>query len=110
MGDKTPVRIRPVADADLEEALDYLAGERPASVAALLDEFERAVERLGQFPRAGSTRIGELAEIPALRTLPLDRFPYLLLYLERDDYVDVVRLLHTSRDILAVLLQESLGE
>ncbi|MGY8526072.1 hypothetical protein L0937_12675 [Paracidovorax citrulli] len=51
-----------------------------------------------------------MAEIPAVRSLSLDRFPYLLFYIERDDYVDVVRFLHTSRDIPAVLLQESLGE
>ena len=110
MGDPKPVRIRPAADADLDAALDYLAERRQASVAALLDEFERAVEQLGDFPQTGSTRIGEWVQIPLLRSLPLDRFPYLLLYFERDDHVDIVRFLHTSRDIPAVLQEESLDK
>jgi toxin ParE1/3/4 len=40
-------------------------------------------------------------EIPALRCWQLERFPYLVFYVERDDHIDVWRVLHGHRDIPA---------
>jgi toxin ParE1/3/4 len=34
-----------------------------------------------------------------LRCWPIDRYPYLVFYVERDDHVDVWRVLHQQRDI-----------
>jgi toxin ParE1/3/4 len=36
---------------------------------------------------------------PDLRCWPLARFPYLVVYVEHADHIDVWRLLHTRRDI-----------
>ena len=42
----------------------------------------------------------------ALRSWPLRGYPYLVFYVERDDHVDVWRLLHAERDIPAWLRED----
>lgn len=37
--------------------------------------------------------------MPGLRLLPLRRYPFLIFYFERDDHIDVWRILHAERDI-----------
>ena len=41
--------------------------------------------------------------IPGLRFWPLTRFPYLVFYVEREDQLDVLLVLHAKRDIPAWL-------
>lgn len=101
-----PVHIRPAADADLDNAIAYLLVQRPSSAAELLDCFEKAVEQLGRFPQSGSPRLGQWINLPALRSMVLRGFPFLLFYIERDDHLEVVRLLHASRDLPAILADD----
>lgn len=45
--------------------------------------------------------------IPGLRFWPLTRFPYLVFYVERDDHIDIWRVLHEQRDIPAWLVTDT---
>jgi toxin ParE1/3/4 len=45
--------------------------------------------------------------VTGLRFWPLNKFPYLVSYVEREDHVDVLKLLHTQRDIPAWLTDDS---
>lgn len=62
---------------------------------------EAALRHIGTFPKTGSTRYAALLKLDALRFWPIDGFPYLLFYLERDTHLDVWRILHAQRDIPA---------
>ncbi len=42
-----------------------------------------------------------------LRTWPVPKFPYLILYFERQDHVDVWRILHGARDLQSILDDEA---
>ncbi len=42
-------------------------------------------------------------DLPGLRCWPVKRYPYLVFYVERDDHIDVWRVLHGQRDIPAWL-------
>jgi len=44
-------------------------------------------------------RYGHELGLAGLRAWPLSHYPFLVFYLERDDLVDVWRVLHTRRDI-----------
>lgn len=100
----TPVRFRDLATADLESAVDYYLGEAGNDIALrFVDAVERAAQRAGNSPQLGSLRFAYELGLPGLRVLPVDRHPYLMFYVERDELVDVWRLLHTSRDIPATL-------
>ena len=98
------VVLRERANRDAEEAVDYYlrdAGERTARRFVLA--LERAFAQVAVHPAAGSSRYAHELSLPSLRVWPLRRYPYLLFYVERDDHVDVWRLLHAERDIPAWL-------
>ncbi len=99
-----PLRLRPAARSDVRSVTTHYAAEAGEPVAL---EFVAAVERafahLRAHPTSGSLRYERLTGLPGLRAWPIRRFPYLLLYFERPDHLDVARLLHMSRDIPALL-------
>ena len=43
-------------------------------------------------------------DLPGLRFRMLKRYPYIVFYVERDDHIDVWRVLHGQRDIPSWLL------
>ncbi|MBB2929020.1 plasmid stabilization system protein ParE [Paraburkholderia silvatlantica] len=45
-------------------------------------------------------------DIPGLRSWPLDRYPHVIFYIERKDYVEVWRVLNGKRDIPSWLLND----
>lgn len=98
------VVLRERANRDAEEAVDHYlleAGERAAL--AFIDALERACDHVARPPATGSTRHAHELDLPGLRSWPLRGYPYLVFYVERDDRVDVWRLLHAQRDIPAWL-------
>jgi len=98
------VVLRERADRDAEEAVDHYvreAGERIAL--GFVDALERACAHIARHPAAGSSRHAHELNLPGLRAWPLKRYPYLLFYVERDDHVDVWRLLRAERDVSAWL-------
>jgi toxin ParE1/3/4 len=54
-------------------------------------------------PGIGSPTLGKVLGIPALRTWQVMKFPRVWLYFERDDHVDIVRLLGERQEIAAIL-------
>lgn len=101
------VRLRERAVSDIEQAVDYHLAEADIEVALrLVDAIERAIGQISRSPQAGSLRFSYELEIPGLRVRPLTRFPYLVFYVVRDDVVDVLRILHTRRDIPSAMGDE----
>ena len=88
------------AQQDTDEAIDYYLeeGAGPAAL-AFIDALEQAFAHLGRHPAIGSLRYAHELNLPGLRCWPLRRYPYLIFYVERDDHVDVWRVLHAERDI-----------
>ncbi|MGH9831991.1 MAG: type II toxin-antitoxin system RelE/ParE family toxin [Blastocatellia bacterium] len=84
----------PEAAEDLLEIWQYTADDNEAAADKLLDEIDRASKMLARNPQAGRDR-PELA--PRLRSFPVGR--YILFYRPIDDGVEIVRVLHGSRDI-----------
>ena len=104
-----PVQFRDLANVDLDLAADYYVANADVAVALrFVDAVEAASRRVGKNPALGSPRFAYELSIPSLRAMPVDRFPYVLFYIEREDVVDVWRMLHTGRDTPATL-QDSDG-
>jgi len=53
--------------------------------------------------QASEPVLGKILDIPGLRTWRVTKFPLLWFYFERDDHLDVVRLLGERQDIAAIL-------
>lgn len=95
-----PVVARAQATQDIEAAIDHYLSENAADAAmGFVDALEQAYRHLGLHAATGSPRYGHALGIPSLRSWPLTRYPFLVFYVEAADYIDVWRVLHTSRDI-----------
>jgi toxin ParE1/3/4 len=92
-----PVVFRPAAVEDFAQAIKFYERER----AGLGDRFARAVEALSlsisDRPNSGSPRYGHL--ISNLRARRVETFPYIIFYIEHDLVIDVIRVLHSKRDV-----------
>lgn len=95
-----PVVPRARAEQDVEGAIDYyLSGNAPEAALGFIDALERAYSHIGRHPATGSTRYAHELNLPGLRFWPLQKYPHLVFYIERNDHVDVWRVLHGQRDI-----------
>ncbi|HEX4607134.1 MAG TPA: type II toxin-antitoxin system RelE/ParE family toxin [Urbifossiella sp.] len=92
------------ATADLGDLVDhYLRNAGPATALRFIDQAERAFAQLLAMPKVGAL-LG-LDELPYedIRRWHVDGFPHLIsLYREVADGVEIIRVLHTSRDIPAL--------
>lgn len=101
---RNPPILRDLARRDVEAAVDFYAAEAGEQVALrFVDALEGALRSIGRHPAAGSPRFGQDLDLPGLRTRVLNGFPYLVFYIEREDRVDIWRVLHAHRDIPAWL-------
>ena len=66
-----------------------------------IDALEQAYTHISRHPGTGSPRHGHELDLPGLRSWTLSRYPYLIFYIERQDHIDVWRVLHGQRDIPA---------
>ena len=99
-----PAHLRPQAETDLVEAVRHCATEGSVELAErMLDAALAALKPIERMPGMGSPRLGQLCEIPGLRSWRVTDFPMQWLYFEAEDHLDVVRLLGDRQDIIALL-------
>lgn len=72
-----------------------------------IDALELANAYIARHPGTGSPPYAHALSLPGLRSWPLTRYPYLVFFIERDDHIDVWRVLHGQRDIPAWLDTET---
>jgi toxin ParE1/3/4 len=96
-----PAVLRPQAERDFESNIDYHP-EADAPLTALAERFfaaaDTALHQIERRPGMGSLRIGELRGVPLLRSWPVKGFPLQWFYFERENDLDVVRLLGDRQD------------
>lgn len=94
------------ADDDIAHAVAYYVQAGTADAAlGFIDALENASDLLVEHPSIGSPRFGVEVGIAELRGLALQRYPYIAFYTVDADAVRIHRVLHTSRDIPAQLLE-----
>jgi toxin ParE1/3/4 len=89
---------RPEAESDLDEIWWYIAQDSPNNADRFLDRIQERCLALSGFPQMGANR-EELKK--GLRSQPVGN--YLIFYFPLEDGVDVVRVIHGSRDIDSLL-------
>ncbi len=93
---------RELARQDVDEAIQYYADEAGEGAAlGFVDALEQAYRLIAARPATGSPLHGHALGLPGLRSRRLKRYPYMIFYIDRDDHVDVWRVLHEQRDIPA---------
>lgn len=77
---------------DLKSAKDYIAQENPMAAQKIVQRIRNKVFLLSEQPG-----IGRLGRVPNTRELIVDKTPFILPYRVRDNKIEILRLLHTSR-------------
>lgn len=95
------VTRRPLAAADIFELWDHIAEDSIEQADRWADKLDDAFRLIASQPLMGRAR-GELAA--DLRSFPFGR--YVIFYAPITDGIDVVRVLHSARDIDAVFAEE----
>jgi plasmid stabilization system protein ParE len=88
------VRYSPRAVQDLAGIADYLAQRSPAGARAVESAIRSTVRLLEAFPGSGRA----LEQRPAVRVVPVTRYPYLVFYASADDSVVVLHVRHGARE------------
>jgi toxin ParE1/3/4 len=98
--------VRPAANADIEAIVDYLRQRNPLAAVRFVEAAQATFEYLAEMPRA-YPRLGcDDPRLADVRRRPLTGafHRYLVFYRVTDeDDVDVVRVLHSARDIVRIL-------
>ena|SRR5438105_2279967 len=87
-----PVALRPEARRDAQEARDYLETQRSGLGQAFLDRLNETLARIGDMP--------ELYGViwRNVRAARLRKFTYVVYYRVHRDHVEVLAVMHGSRD------------
>jgi toxin ParE1/3/4 len=88
---------RPQASEDIAEIWDRIADDDLVAADRWLDRLDRQLRLLATQPLMGRAR-DDLAE--GVRSFPMGR--YVVYYMPVDEGIDVVRVLHSARDIDAL--------
>ena len=102
-----PVELRPQALRDQQGEVRYYRKEGGSRVAVkVANATNAALDQIELDPGIGSPTLGKHLGIPGLRTWRVPKFPLLWCYFEREDHLDVIRLLGERQDIAAILGDE----
>ena len=98
------VRLTEAARNDIETIIDYYLLEAGVEVAlSFTRAWQSTLSVLARHPGIGSPRFAREVRIEGLRVWSLRGFPHLVLYLLDDDGPEVIRILHSARDIPSTL-------
>ncbi len=77
---------------DLKSAKDYIAQDNPLAAQKIVRRIRDKVSLLSDQPG-----IGRPGRVPNTKELVVDRTPFILPYRVRDNNIEIIRVLHTSR-------------
>lgn len=96
--------LRSGARQDIARVLDwYESNAGPEVALSFLEAVEKAAAHIVAFPESGSPIWQTTAAMKDLRAWPIKGFPHLVFYLDNARGPDVIRVLHSARDIPAHL-------
>lgn len=101
------VLIKPRAYLDLDELAAWIQQDDPKSALRLLEQAESTFDALAEMPGTGIPYRVRNPRLASLRCSPIRGFPnHLVFYLPIVGGIDVIRVLHGSRDLPRILEQE----
>jgi len=89
--DQRPVELHPAAIDEARAAREWYAARSPAAGAAFGAELDRAIEAIAAAPERWATYLH------GTRRYLMNRFPYLVVYREAPDRVQVIAVAHGRR-------------
>lgn len=98
------IDVSRAARADLREIWSYIGQDSSRSARRFLLAAEKLALKLAEFPELGARFEIDHPELEGMRVFPIPRFKkYLMFYRNREDEIEVVRVIHGARDLPAIL-------
>jgi plasmid stabilization system protein ParE len=85
--------IRPFAEVDIADAAVWYDEQQPTLGHDFLSELESTIAAAAEHP----LRHPRLRQKPEVRRILMQRFPYRVFFIRRDDAIVVFRVLHSAR-------------
>jgi toxin ParE1/3/4 len=100
------VRVRPRADSEIDALADFIALDDLSAALRFMDATLEAFAQIGEQPGIGFLRFAHLPMLESLRVCPVPGFEnHLVFYIERQVYIDVIRVLHSVRNLPVALAE-----
>lgn len=104
---KWRLALKPQADRDITTHFEYIAKDNLEAAIRFYEATFRAFDVLQTNPHIGPSRDFENPQLKDIRIWFVRGFEkYLIFYRAKDDLVEIVRLLHSARDIDGILSGE----
>lgn len=87
------VTLRPAAEADVLAAVEYYDDAEPDLGDQFIDGLDRLLLRLSEFPRSAQ----QVEGFNAVRRALLRRFPFAVFYVEGEDELVILRVIHAAQ-------------
>ena len=99
--------IQPKASQDLDDHFAYIAENNFEAALQFFDSARSTIAQLAKMPGIGSPYSTKNPRLQGLRKWAVKDFrKYLIFYFERDNAIEVVRILYAARDINGILDSE----
>jgi toxin ParE1/3/4 len=102
----SPSLLTPQAWQDALEITEYIALDNPEAAARFVPALEATCATLVALPGMGSVRTFRSTDLTEVRILPVTDFEhYLIFYVTLPKSIQVIRVLHGSRDIEGLFME-----
>lgn len=96
--------ITPKASQDLDDCFAYISQDNPEIALQFFDSTRITIAQIAKMPGIGSIFVTDNNRLQNLRKLSVKDFrKYLIFYIDRDEVVEIVRILYATRDINSIL-------
>jgi len=104
---KYRLRIYPAAEADVEDAALYIVRDNLDAALRFYDAVDKTYRQIRDHPTRWPRYELDHPKLTTLRKCSVTGFRnYLVFYLTHDNAVDVIRVLHGSRDVPAIVFDD----
>lgn len=90
---KVDIRLSKEAEKDVLDSFSWYQSAKEGLGDEFLEVLESSLYAISENPQAYSFRYKKL-----VRAYPMDRFPFLILYVLKEGFVDVISIFHTSQN------------
>ncbi|MEO0377904.1 MAG: type II toxin-antitoxin system RelE/ParE family toxin [Cyanobacteria bacterium P01_A01_bin.17] len=98
------ITIRPRASQDIDKHYDFISQENPDAALRFFDAVRVTIAQIARMPGIGNLYPVRQPHLQGIRKWAVKGFrKYLIFYFDRDEAVDVVRILYASQDIASIL-------
>jgi toxin ParE1/3/4 len=108
---KFNLRIRPAADADVDDAALFIAQDNLEAALRFYNAVDRTYRQIQEHPERWPRYDLDHPQLAGLRKRSVVRYKnYLVFYLVDNGSVEIIRVLHGARDIPAVIAEDFVEE